>query len=56
MYTRQLVVFFEFKPSCLNPAQVIRASPEFQSLRASINQTISDDFTAAKEASRVSEG
>ena len=41
--------YFEGKPSGLNPASVIRASPYFGELRSAINNTVQEDYGAARE-------
>lgn len=51
---RAFAHLFEGKPSGLNTLNILRSMGYLTSLRGSINQTIIDDFSAAKEAVRVS--
>jgi hypothetical protein len=50
---RAFAHLFEGKPSGLNTVNILRSMPHLTQLRAAINQTIIDDFTAAREAVRV---
>ncbi|KAG2451278.1 hypothetical protein HYH02_003884 [Chlamydomonas schloesseri] len=49
IFMRAFTQYFEGKPSGLNPASVIRASPYFGELRAAINNTVHEDYAAARE-------
>eukprot|EP00878_Enallax_costatus_P031474 GHUV01034420.1.p1 GENE.GHUV01034420.1~~GHUV01034420.1.p1 ORF type:complete len:647 (+),score=200.09 GHUV01034420.1:874-2814(+) len=52
LFMRAFAHLFEGKPSGLNTLNILRNMGYLTSLRGSINQTIIDDFTAAKEAVR----
>lgn len=54
LFMRAFAHLFEGKPSGLNTVNILRSMPHLTQLRAAINQTIIDDFTAAREAVRVS--
>jgi hypothetical protein len=53
LFMRAFAHLFEGKPSGLNTVNILRSMPHLTQLRAAINQTIIDDFTAAREAVRV---
>jgi hypothetical protein len=50
---RAFAHLFMGKPSGLNTVNILRSMPHLTQLRAAINQTVIDDFTAAREAVRV---
>lgn len=54
LFMRAFAHLFEGKPSGLNTVNILRNMPHLTQLRAAINQTVIDDFTAAREAVRVS--
>lgn len=51
---RAFAHLFDGKPSGLNTINIMRSNPHLVSLHHAINQTVIDDFVAAKEAVRVS--
>lgn len=53
LFMRAFAHLFEGKPSGLNTLNILRNMVHLTSLRAAINQTIIDDFTAAREAVKV---
>jgi hypothetical protein len=53
LFMRAFAHLFEGKPSGLNTVNILRSMPHLTQLRAAINQTVIDDFTAAREAVRV---
>lgn len=52
---RAFAQYFEGKPSGLNPPSIIRSTPYFMMLRTEINQTILEDYTAAREYVKIFE-
>lgn len=54
MFMRAFAHLFEGKPSGLNTLNILRSNSYMIGLQHSINQTVIDDFTAAREAVRVS--
>lgn len=54
MFMRAFAHLFEGKPSGLNTLNILRGNSYMIGLQHSINQTVIDDFTAAREAVRVS--
>ncbi|KAG2501733.1 hypothetical protein HYH03_000233 [Edaphochlamys debaryana] len=55
IFMRAFTQYFEGKPSGLNPASVIRASPLFNSLRNSILASIAEDYAAARDYVKIFE-
>jgi hypothetical protein len=54
MFMRAFAHLFEGKPSGLNTLNILRGNSYMIGLQHSINQTVIDDFTYAREAVRVS--
>lgn len=54
LFMRAFARLFEGKPSGLNTLNILRSNSYMIGLQHSINQTVIDDFTAAREAVRVS--
>eukprot|EP00879_Flechtneria_rotunda_P022627 GHRR01023894.1.p1 GENE.GHRR01023894.1~~GHRR01023894.1.p1 ORF type:complete len:968 (+),score=348.72 GHRR01023894.1:492-3395(+) len=52
LFMRGYAHLFEGKPSGLNTLNILRNMPHLTALRAAINQTVIDDFSAAREAVR----
>lgn len=53
---RAFAPYFEGKPSGLNPVSIIRSTPEFARLIATINKTVVGDFAAAGDYVQVCSG
>lgn len=54
LFMRAFAHLFEGKPSGLNTLNILRSNGHMNALQHAINQAVIDDFTAAKEAVRVS--
>jgi hypothetical protein len=54
LFMRAFAHLFDGKPSGLNTLNILRGNSHMIALQHSINQTAIDDFTAAREAVRVS--
>lgn len=55
LFMRAFAHLFDGKPSGLNTLNILRGNSHMIALQQSINQTVIDDFTAAREAVRVSD-
>lgn len=55
LFMRAFAHLFDGKPSGLNTLNILRGNSHMIALQHSINQTVIDDFTAAREAVRVSD-
>lgn len=53
VFMRVFAQYFDGKPSGLNPPAIIRNNHYFQDLRLKINESISEDYTAAREYVKV---
>lgn len=54
LFMRAFTHLYEGKPSGLNTLNILRSNGHMVALQHAINQTVIDDFTAAREAVRVS--
>lgn len=53
VFMRAFAQYFDGKPSGLNPPSIIRATPYFSQLRDAINDTILEDYGAARDYVKV---